>query len=219
MLGTGGGTGSAVASTAALAHAAQVTHAEPVAASTVALAHVAQIANATQTAVAAHGITCTKDTLCFQFVQGIPAAVVALTVGIVGAFIAWRQYATARAKLKLDLFTRRYDLFMAVWDHLSHIKQLGAEVNQKHRSQYEAFKNFRNNLPQSGFLFGKDIERYLEEIDEKQFDLWGLELKSEKEGLSQAEAAQRDALKKWFDHEARTAKNRFKPYLDLRKWK
>jgi hypothetical protein len=177
------------------------------------------MANAVQAAPIAHAITCAKDTLCFQFVQGVPAAVVALTVGIVGAFIAWRQYATARAKLKLDLFTRRYDLFMTVWTLLSHIKQVGAEVKKNHRSQYEAFKNFRNNLPQSGFLFGKDIERYLEEIDKKQFDLWGLELKLEQKGLDEVEAAQREALKIWFDHEARTAKNRFKPYLDLRKWK
>lgn len=186
------------------------------AASIAAQAHMALVAHVGQVGSA---IACGKDTLCFQMVQGIPSAMVALTVGIVGAYIAWRQYATARAKLKLDLFTLRYELFMAVWTHLSHIKQIGAEVKESHRSQYEAYKNFRNNLPQAGFLFGKDIERYLEEIDKNQFDLWGLELKLEKGGLDQAEAAQREALKTWFDQEARTAKNKFKPYLDLRNWK
>lgn len=222
MFGTGGRTGPAVASTVALVHAVQMTHAthaRPAVASTAALARVAQLANAVQAAPVAHAMACTKDTLCFQFVQGIPAAVVALTVGIVGALIAWRQYATARATLKLALFTRRYDLFMAVWDHLSHIKQLGAEVNPKNRSQNEAVTNFRNNIPQAGFLFGRDIESYLDEIDVKHVDLWELELKASQRALTSAESETKTTLEKWFDHEARTAKDRFKTYLDLRHWK
>lgn len=201
MFETGGGVGPAEATTAALAHATTV------------VTHVAQQAPVT------HSIMCAKDTLCFQIMQGIPAAMVALAIGIIGSIIAWRQYATARAKLKLDLFTRRYELFIVVWDHLSHIKQLGAEVKMQNSSQQDAVKNFRNNIPQAGFLFGPEMERYLDEIDANHLDLWELELKVGVSELTPAQAARKAELEKWFDHEARTAKDRFKSYLDLREWK
>lgn len=166
-----------------------------------------------------HAVDCVKDTLCFQVAQGVPAALVALTVGIAGAFIAWRQYATARAKLKLDLFERRYEIFMAVWTHLSFIKEHGCELMNESGPKYEAFKEFRNNIPQSGFLFGRDIERYLSEINQNQMDLWGLEIHSGLRALSPSESVKKSELTAWFDRESRYAKVRFKPYLDLRKWK
>jgi len=46
--------------------------------------------------------------VCIALVQGIPAALVTLTVGIVGGLIAYQQAKVTRAKLKLDRFEKRY---------------------------------------------------------------------------------------------------------------
>lgn len=44
----------------------------------------------------------------FELLKGVPAAFVALIVGLIAPGIAHRQYHIARAKLKLDLFDKRY---------------------------------------------------------------------------------------------------------------
>jgi hypothetical protein len=162
--------------------------------------------------------TCGPNTLCFQLAQGIPAGLVALAIGIVGAVIAWRQYQTARAKLKLDLFDRRYEIFMATWSHLSSVVQNGPELKNETSQAFEILKKFRNNIPQAGFLFGKEIERYLDEIHEKQMEAWELRLKYDLGDLSQQEIVRKTELTNWFINEARDAKRRFRPYLDLRSW-
>jgi len=162
--------------------------------------------------------TCGPNTLCFQVAEGIPAGIVALVVGIVGAVIAWRQYQTARAKLKLDLFDRRYGIFMATWSHLSSVVQNGPEPKGDASQAFEIIKTFRNNVPQAGFLFGEDIERYLDEIHENQMEAWGLRMKYDQGDLSQQEIVRKTELTNWFLNEARDAKRRFRPYLDLRSW-
>jgi hypothetical protein len=162
--------------------------------------------------------TCSPNTLCFQVAQGIPAGLVALVVGIVGAFIAWRQYLAARAKLKLDLFDRRYEIFMATWSHLSSIVTNGPEPKSYPSAAFEILKTFRNNIPQTGFLFGKDIERYLDEIHENQMEAWELQVRYDEGALSQQEIVRKSELMNWFINEAGDAKLRFRPYLDLRSW-
>ena len=52
--------------------------------------------------------------VCIVLVQGIPAGLVTLTVGVVGGLIAHRQATVAEAKLKLDLFEKRYPIFQEI---------------------------------------------------------------------------------------------------------
>jgi len=162
--------------------------------------------------------SCGQGTLCFQVAQGIPAGLIALVVGIAGAYIALRQYKTARAKLKLDLFDRRYEIFMATWAHLSSIVQNGPEPKGGESSAFEILKKFRNNIPQASFLFGNDIEIYLDEIHEKQMEAWELRMKYDTSSLTQREIVRKTELTNWFLDESRDAKERFRPYLDLRSW-
>lgn len=49
-------------------------------------------------------------------------AIIALTTTIITSYIAFQQWQTARRKLKLDLFDRRYDLYVAA-KHLIKILQ------------------------------------------------------------------------------------------------
>ena len=50
---------------------------------------------------------CCPGTICFEWMKGMPAAVIAVAGVIITATIAYRQYAVAKAKLKLDLFDKR----------------------------------------------------------------------------------------------------------------
>ena len=162
--------------------------------------------------------SCDQGTLCFQIAQGIPAGLITLLVGFFGVYFAWRQYLTSRAKLKLDLFDRRYEIFMATWAHLSSIVQNGPEPKGEKSQAFKIFKTFRNNIPQSGFLFGSDIEIYLDEIETKQMEAWELQMKYDMSALSQEQIVRKAELVNWFITEARDAKKRFLPYLELRSW-
>jgi hypothetical protein len=51
---------------------------------------------------------CVQGSIRFEIMKGVPAAFVALVIGLVATGIAWRQFKVAQAKLKLDLFERRY---------------------------------------------------------------------------------------------------------------
>jgi len=55
--------------------------------------------------------SCTSGTLCFELAKGIPAAMVALAIGIPTIAIAVRQYLLSKAKLKLDLFDKRFKVY------------------------------------------------------------------------------------------------------------
>ncbi|UEP34910.1 hypothetical protein LL998_01015 [Burkholderia ambifaria] len=97
---------------------------------------------------------CEAQTLCFELAKGVPAAVVALLVGVVGAFIAWRQYHVARAKLNLDLFEKRYELFNMVWAFASFVVQDGPPSLQAPERI-----ELKNLNPKIEFLFGDEIAK------------------------------------------------------------
>ncbi len=63
--------------------------------------------------------------------------------------IALEQRRVATAKLNLDLFDRRYELFMEVWGFLSH-GSIGDVV------EYSGPK-FTNLIPKARFLFGMKL--------------------------------------------------------------
>jgi hypothetical protein len=63
--------------------------------------------------------------VCVGLVQSIPAALITLSIGIAGWFIARRQAAVAAAKLKLDLFDKRYPIFLETWQIMSEVTLKG----------------------------------------------------------------------------------------------
>jgi hypothetical protein len=54
---------------------------------------------------------CSPGSICFEMLKGVPAAVVTLIIGGIAGAVTWRQYKVAQAKLKLDLFERRFKIF------------------------------------------------------------------------------------------------------------
>jgi hypothetical protein len=80
---------------------------------------------------------------------------------------------------------------------------------------------FNNFLPEAAFLFGKPIERYLDEASTKWSELRGLEAERDGEGTdSSASISKARELKDWFFEQASTgAKAQFGRYLDFENWK
>jgi hypothetical protein len=153
--------------------------------------------------------------VCIALVQGIPTALVALTVGIVGSYIAYRQASVAKAKLKLDLFEKRYPIFQQTWEIMSETALRGTRV--RHYGFGNPFSNF---MPQARFLFGKNVEAYLSNAVNRWAELHGYEGERE-DALAAAQHAARVAeLKGWFHQQASTGlRELFDPYLDFEKWR
>lgn len=150
-------------------------------------------------------------------IPGIPAALVALTVGIAGWFIARHQAAVARAKLRLDLFEKRYPIFEETWKIMSEVVTRG--TREKNYGLGNPFSNF---IPQARFLFGEKVERYLLDAVEKWVHLNAIEGEIGDAGVARApeNAKRRADLLQWFHEQASTGvKALFGPYLDFEKWR
>lgn len=160
--------------------------------------------------------SCASGSVCFQLIQGIPTAGVALIVGIVGAFIAVWQAKIAGAKLKLGLFERRYAIFLETWKIMSEVATHGARPKN-----YGLGNPFSNFIPQARFLFGEKLERYLFDAVGQWTHLHAVEGELAGSTPRVAELAeQQRLLTNWFFDQADTGvKKMFGRYLNFEKWK
>jgi hypothetical protein len=148
-----------------------------------------------------------------ELIKAIPTALIAA----IAAYVAWRQYRVARNKLKLDLFERRYAIFEEVWGILSRIVHHDA-LDMNHGLATP----FNNLLPKAGFLFGKDVEDYLNEVVRRWAELSGLHRvrMARAQEMSQAQTARALELETWFFEQASSgAKMIFGRYLNFDGWK
>ena len=148
--------------------------------------------------------------------QALPAALVTLTVGIAGWFIARHQGKVAQAKLKLDLFDKRYPIFLETWQIMSEVVFKGTR-----EKEYGLGNPFSNFIPQARFLFGERVEKYLQEAATKWIRLNALETEiADNQPRAPGIVQERRELKEWFEGQAKGGvKNLFAPYLDFEKWK
>lgn len=157
-----------------------------------------------------HFISCsapsTPPNYWLEFFKVLPTAFIALIV----ARITYNQYLVAKAKLKLDLFERRYQIFLQTWAILTKTAKEGASVSAD--GLHTPFNNF---LPEAEFLFGKAIREYLEELAKQ----WTL-LKGYEHSTGVPNVADKiNELGQWFLEEASTgAKSQFGKYLAFEEW-
>jgi hypothetical protein len=160
---------------------------------------------------------------CISIIQGLPAALVALTVGIVGGIIAHRQAAVAKAKLKLDLFEKRYPIFQETWEIMSEVARKGTSAKSDGfapAKNYGLGNPFSNFMPQARFLFGKEIYAYLSDAVDKWAELYRYEAERDDAHAAAQHAARVRELKNWFHTQASTGlRELFAPYLDFENWR
>jgi hypothetical protein len=81
----------------------------------------------------------------------------ASAIALLAAVIAWAQWHTARSKLVLDLFNHRMDVYTGV-------SKVMARVMRHGTADTEDIVNFSGPQDQARFLFGDDVNNYLQEL-------------------------------------------------------
>lgn len=129
---------------------------------------------------------------------------------------ASRQRKVAEAKLNLDLFKERYELFEKVWAFLS------AHVIGDPKDQPVWPSQFNSLIPKAQFLFGKRIADYMRDVSEKHVQ-WAVAHQAVRERPSNiATPEESKAITEgtsWFKSEADECFKRFADYLDFSAWK
>lgn len=158
---------------------------------------------------------CKPNSVCFELIKGIPTMTAALIVGIIASFIAYRQWRTAHAKLKLDLFEKRYQLFLDVWNFLSR----PALANQlSGYDQVVYLHELKKKIPIANFLFGNEIEQYMKNAVENLKKLEEIKIANSTKNISSIEDNENhETLINWFHNQAKDGvKNLFDPFLSFK---
>jgi hypothetical protein len=112
------------------------------------------------------------DLQCGVNVLAISNIVLSAVVAVVAGYIAWRQWQTAREKLRLDLFDRRYVLYDS-------LQNMVTEALNENGESLAALGKYLNALAPARFLMdAKGIDRYVSQLYEKLGKLF--ELRREK---------------------------------------
>lgn len=151
-----------------------------------------------------------------ELVKGLPAAFVALVIGGIAAYVAWRQLHVARAKLNLDLFERREGIYDDVRFFLSASGRNADEVDKTR-------EKFFSQIPKAYFLFGSEIGDFMTLAQANARELHQAELvlrSTPAASLLWEEARATDVrLERFFERELKNLRGRFGPYMDFTEWR
>jgi hypothetical protein len=151
-------------------------------------------------------------TVSFELAKGLPAAFVALAIGLVAAWIAFWQYRVARAKLNLDLFERRIAIYDEVMTFLLESLPGGPQ-------SFLATIERRDEVP---FLFGDEVVKYLDQVQQHRDELRQIETQAVANNgvVPPAQIPRHTELTNWFVQQRSSGCRRvFAPYLDFGAWR
>ena len=135
-------------------------------------------------------------------------------IAVVTAIILILQYLLAKQRWRLDLYDKRYPIHLATMQYISIILQDARVTN-------EELMKFLRTSKDKHFLFGKDVEKLLDDLYKK-----GVELKHCQDILERGNLAEdkrlslidkEDALILWFKEQYGVATATFKRYLAIDK--
>jgi hypothetical protein len=151
--------------------------------------------------------------LLFWYLQAALTPVIA----IVAVSIAYQQHQTNKLKVRLDLFDRRFNVFLKVRGILSSVSPEG-------QASIEEFLKFRSGAAEAYFLFGQEMEDYLDEVYQHGRKLATADLRNRMPREEQPEdydpkkvADEIDKELGWLMNQLPEVKARFKTYLDVSK--
>lgn len=138
-----------------------------------------------------------------------------LLVGLGVALIAYQQFKLGREKLKLDLFEMRFSVFAATRKALSDVL---ADAKFSTRQLFE----YRGGIAEATFLFGSDINTYLDEIDHKLVRMIYTSGQIAVRPIvpNYQQLVEEDAeLLEWLTDQLPELKTRFSPYMKFHVWR
>lgn len=140
---------------------------------------------------------------------------VTILIGAFVAYVTYQQSRTARAKFKLDLFEKRFQVFASA-------RRLLTKILQKANTDLDALFEFRAGVAEASFVFSADITTYLDEIDRRALHLHTLHEQmnplpagEERTALASAESQELE----WLTGQLPELKNRFSPYMEFSRWR
>lgn len=135
-------------------------------------------------------------------------------IAIIAAYIAYQQYRTNKQKLKLDMYEKRFKVFLGLQTLLVHVLENGNVSD-------EALQYFQISTSESAFIFGKDISDYLKSIRDKSITLrkqnyklyyTDLPIGEERDKLAEAKSK---LLFELTDQEFKISEQKFAKYLKI----
>jgi len=151
-------------------------------------------------------------TLSSELARGLPAAFVVLVLGGIAVGIANRRVKLVQARLKLDLFEKRFSVFLEVRKVLSEVATNGVYRSGGELSPFNAL------VPQAAFLFEPEVEAYLKRAVRQWVALWALQMRTQSNGavVPPTDVVKVAELIRWFNMEAGEGAMRvFGAYLSL----
>jgi hypothetical protein len=125
------------------------------------------------------------------------------TIAVVGAWVAVQQMLITRAKLRHDLFDRRFAVYQAA-------RKLLVEIIQQGYPSREQVREYVINTADATFLLNDEIAKYLEKIRERASRLRAIH------AMQQHEQQQDDMLFAWMTEQLPVGlTEKFKPLLTL----
>ena len=149
-----------------------------------------------------------------EFILEIVKIGAATGVALVAAVIAWQQHATAHAKLQLDLFEKRYELYEQLWELLS----LCATDWDKATSVANAVKNTQ---PKYKFLFDASIADFVQQaLDNRSLQVRALITERDRAGTQEGQEAGHAVieLSHWFHAAAVQLPHLFERDMAYSRW-
>jgi hypothetical protein len=138
---------------------------------------------------------------------------ITLLIAVTTATILVLRYLLAKRRWRLDLYDKRYPVFLATMQYLSSIVQNASVSN-------DDLMKFLRNSKDKEFLFGKDVQEYLEELYKKGVRLNYLVKKLEPEPVGEKRRKLVDEemdLVEWFSKQFKESEKHFGRYLKIEK--
>lgn len=134
------------------------------------------------------------------------SALLTPTIAIVGIAIGWQQSCINKKRLQNELFNRRIDLYEKIASYIANILTKGSLGNG-------VDIQFLRDTKHVTFIFGKDIEEFVDKIYKKSLD-FNL-LKTMPQPLQGEYLSKQKEISKWFQDELNNLQKRFIKYLKL----
>lgn len=138
-------------------------------------------------------------------------------IAIVASYIAWQQWKTNKDKLRLD----KYDRGLAIYKEVVRFISIGIrEANYNNKE----LMSFKPNVSEADFLFGEEITKYIDELQERACKLsyWSGEYRDYSQPKPENYNHEKivDEMHKelnWIVSQLPIARDIFKKYLDVSK--
>jgi len=154
------------------------------------------------------------------FMLELTNIILTLVIGLLAILIAYWQHRTGKDRLRLDLYEKRFSVYITFRNVVLEIQKEGAISS-------EGLAEFFAKIIESDFLFKKDIIEYKNEFRDKLIRLQASqnELESllhtyqtkENKHLWKKPANEKKELFLWFSEQHEEIKNRFDKYLNFKR--